>query len=338
MLALVTVTVVSAQGFWTTLPSMPTARAAQGSAAAPCPKGLDGTCLYSVGGGDNGSGIFAMLEAYSPKSNTWVTLPSMPTARASLAAAAAPCPQGLQGTCLYAVGGFDGSTFVATLEAYSPKSNTWVTLPSMPTARSGLAAATAPCPQGVKGTCLYAAGGFDVANPNGAATVEAYSPRSNSWMTVPSMPTGHGGAAAAAVPCPQGLGGTCLDVVGGFDGSNAVGTFEGYSPESNSWTTLPSMPTARFRLGAAAAPCPQGVKGTCLFAVGGQTNGLGLHFVEAYSPKSNSWLTLPTMPTGRQRLAAVAAPCTNGIKGTCVYAVGGVNPSGVLGTLEMFVP
>jgi hypothetical protein len=337
MLALVTVTVVSAQGFWTTLPSMPTARAGQGSAAAPCPKGLDGTCLYNAGGGDNSGNVFAVLEAYSPKSNTWVTLPSMPTARGSLAAAAAPCPQGLEGTCLYAVGGFDGTSFVATLEAYSPKSNTWVTLPSMPTARSGLGAATAPCPQGVKGTCVYAVGGF-VPNPNGTAAVEAYSPRSNSWMTVPSMPTARGGVAAAAVPCPQGLGGTCVDAVGGFDGSNILGTLEAYSPKSNSWTTLPSMPTARLRLAAAAAPCPPGVKGTCLFAVGGQS-GVGLRFFEAYSPKSNSWLTLPTMPTGRQRLAAVAAPCTQGIKGTCVYAVGGLNPSGdPLGTLEMFIP
>jgi hypothetical protein len=213
----------------------------------------------------------------------------------------------------------------------------WTTLPSMPTARSGPGSAAAPCPKGLDGTCVYSVGGADASGGTFFATLEAYSPKSDTWVTLPSMPTARGSLAAAAAPCPQGLQGTCLYAVGGFDGSNFVGTLEAYSPKSNIWTTLPSMPTPRLRLGAAAAPCPQGVKGTCLFAVGGQSDGLGLRFLEAYSPKSNSWLTLPSMPTARQRLGAAAAPCTHGVKGTCVYAVGGLRGSAALGTLEAFI-
>ncbi|TFV32082.1 hypothetical protein E4K10_14685 [Streptomyces sp. T1317-0309] len=44
---------------------------------------------------------------------------------------------GLSGTCVYAVGGANrsaGATQLNTVEAYSPATNLWVTLPSMPTA------------------------------------------------------------------------------------------------------------------------------------------------------------------------------------------------------------
>ncbi|WP_369405185.1 Kelch repeat-containing protein [Streptomyces sp. NRRL S-87] len=59
----------------------------------------------------------------------------MSTPRSGLGAAAAPCPQGHTGTCLYAVGGTAGDV-VAKVESYNPATNAWTTLPSMPTSRS----------------------------------------------------------------------------------------------------------------------------------------------------------------------------------------------------------
>src|SRR5476649_66582 len=55
---------------------------------------------------------------------------------------------------LFAVGGFSGS-FVNTVFAYDPLTNTWTTKSSMPTAREQLAV-------GVIGTSLYAVGGQGV--------------------------------------------------------------------------------------------------------------------------------------------------------------------------------
>ncbi|MCW7940587.1 hypothetical protein AAW14_00550 [Streptomyces hygroscopicus] len=290
-------------------------------------------------GGFNGSDLNTM-EAYSPATNTWATLPSMPTARHALAGAAAPCPRGvdgLEGTCVFAIGGRNGSGFLSTVEAYSPATNTWATLPSMPTARESLAGATAPCPKGVdgrEGTCVFAIGGD---NPGFLNTVEAYSPSANTWATLPSMPTARTALAAAAAPCPKGvdgLRGTCVFAIGGFGGT-FLNTVEAYSPSANTWATLPPLPTARDGLAAATAPCPDVLRGTCVYAVGGHNDGVFLSTVETYSSSANTWATLPPLPTARELLAAGSAPCPDGVDRPCVYAVGGDNPS-VLNTAEAF--
>ncbi|TFV32081.1 hypothetical protein E4K10_14680 [Streptomyces sp. T1317-0309] len=94
--------------------------------------------------------LFALTPTLANAQGVWLTLPHLNTARQSLAGATAPCPKGvagLSGTCVYAIGGNDGTGVVGTLEAYSPATNRWVALPSMPTARQSLAGAAAPCPK-----------------------------------------------------------------------------------------------------------------------------------------------------------------------------------------------
>ncbi|MFD9032513.1 Kelch repeat-containing protein [Streptomyces sp. NPDC059567] len=197
----------TAQGVWVSVPSMPTARTAFPSTAAHCPEGLLDTCVYAIGRAGN-QGI-APFEAYSPSTNAWATLPQMKTPRISVASSTAPCPEGVRGDCVYAVGGTTISgPALATAEAYSTETNTWLTLPDMPTARTATAAATAPCAEGrgLRGTCVYVFGGNDPVNPP-LATVEAYSPETNTWATVTPLQTAriaHGGAAG---PCPTGHGG-----------------------------------------------------------------------------------------------------------------------------------
>jgi hypothetical protein len=75
----------------------------------------------------------------------WQTLPSAPTVRSALAGTTAPCPHARHRTCVYAIGGFNGISALNTVEAYSPATNTWATLPSLPTAHWAPAGATAPC-------------------------------------------------------------------------------------------------------------------------------------------------------------------------------------------------
>jgi hypothetical protein len=86
------------------------------------------------------------------------------------------------------------------------------------------------------------------------------------------------------------------------------------------------MPTARSYLGAAA------FNGN-VYALGGY-NGTYLATFERYNVSSNTWATLTSMPTAREELAVVAAPCP-GSSTTCVYGIGGYN-GGNLGTNEAY--
>lgn len=118
--------------------------------------------------------LLALSATAATAQGVWVTVPPMPTARAGVTGAAADCPDGLEGICVYAVGGTD----VGTLEAYSPAVGTWATLPRMRTPRFGQATTTAPCPDGVKGDCVYAIGGLFGGSPV-QGTAEAYSTETN---------------------------------------------------------------------------------------------------------------------------------------------------------------
>jgi hypothetical protein len=286
---------------WTTLPSMPTARAELGAAAAPCPAGQKGTCVYTVGGLDNNGVGLATTQSYNPADDAWTTLSPMPIARGELAAAAAPCPAGQTGTCVYALGGDSVSGIVATVESYNPATNAWSTDSSMPTAREFLAAAAAPCPAGQTGTCVYAMGGdLGLSGGSPLPTVESYNPATNAWSTDAPMPTARTSLAASPAFCPAGQTGTCVYAVGGSNfqvvGGVATGgdlaTNESYNPVTNAWTTLTSMPTARDVLAAATATCPAGETGSCIYAAGGATVASLLGTLEAFDP-----------PLGRHRRA-----------------------------------
>jgi hypothetical protein len=333
-----TATAAFAQGIWQTLPSTPTAQRSLAGATAPCPRALHRTCVYAIGG-DNIAGDLNTVQAYSPATNIWATLPSMPTARTVLAGTTAPCPHAGHSVCVYAIGGYNGTGYLNTVEAYSPATNTWATLPSLPTASSDLAAATAPCPRGnatLKGTCVYAIGGGGYPGP--PRIVQAYSPATNTWATLPSLPTARTDLAAATAPCPGAGHRTCVYAIGGDNGSGvALNAVEAYSPATNTWATLPSLPTARYDLAGATAPCPGAGHRVCVYAIGGSTNSItGLNTVEAYSPATNTWATLPSLPTARYDLAGATAPCPAARDHTCVYAIDGYSGSSVLSTVEAF--
>jgi N-acetylneuraminic acid mutarotase len=244
-----------ASNTWSTLASMPTPRDEFAAAAF-------GGRVYAVGGYNNTNGYLNTLEAYNPSTNSWTTLMPMPTARFDLAAAAAPC-HGASGTCLYAIGGNDGSAVLATVEQYNPATNTWSTLMPMPTARTALAAAA--------GAHVYAVGGYDK-HATDLGTLEQYDPPTNTWATLMPMPTPRHYLGAAA------FNGNVY-ALGGVSGT-FLATFERFNVASNTWATLTSMPTAREGLAVVAAPCP-GSSSTCVYGVGGYS-GPTLGTVEAY--------------------------------------------------------
>ncbi|MFJ8112613.1 Kelch repeat-containing protein [Streptomyces sp. NPDC096132] len=148
-----------AKNKWEELADLPTGRSGAAAAAAPCPSVVTDhpeTCVYALDGSPTAQ---SQAVAYIPTANVWATLPVLPTARKGLAAAAAPCPADRKQGCVYGVGGTVAGTPVGATEAYHPAVNVWSTLPPLPTPRTNLAAATAPCPKGLHRTCVYAIGG-----------------------------------------------------------------------------------------------------------------------------------------------------------------------------------
>ncbi|MEU1185326.1 hypothetical protein ABZ464_48520 [Streptomyces sp. NPDC005820] len=266
----------------------------------------------------------------------WITLPSLPKARADLAAAAAPCPRGQSGSCLYAVGGWD-SGVLATAQAYNQRTNAWSTLPDLPTPRYGLAAAAAPCPDGQSGTCVYALGGYGASGR--VATVQSYDPATGGWTTVTSLGTARAYPGAAAAPCPAGQTGTCLYAVGGDDGSGVTARVESFNPVTRTWTTLSALHTARNGVSAATAICPAGQTGTCVYAVGGlDSTGHVTGAVESYNPVTRAWTTLAALPVPLATPVVAATTCPPGQQGTCVYAATGIGAGGARSDAQSYNP
>ncbi|MFE1415387.1 Kelch repeat-containing protein [Streptomyces sp. NPDC058746] len=280
--------------------------------------------------------LTCVLPAAATNGTVWTTLAPLPAARDFLGAAAAPCPPGQTGTCVYAMGGRDAlgnattpSSVSGRAESFNRLTNAWSTVRPMPTPRWGFGTASAPCPPGQTGTCVYTVGGYTAFALTGpdvpVATVESYNPVTNAWSTVAALPAPRGSLAAAAAPCPPGQTGTCVYAVGGADGTGTpLGQVHSYNPVTNAWSQPAPLPTPRLGLAAAASTCPPGQSGFCVYAMGG-VDGTGTiqATVRSYNPATNAWSPVEPLPTGRYLLAAAAAPCPPGQTGTCVYAVGG---------------
>jgi N-acetylneuraminic acid mutarotase len=149
----------------------------------------------------------------------------------------------------------------------------------MPTPRAGLSAVV-----GTDGR-IYAIGGED-ASGNELSTVEAYSPSSNTWAAVASLPS--------ADPFGAGI----RDRQGNI---NYIGahTYR-YSYSTDTWTTLAPSPNAVYGSGGARGPDGR------LYVFGGLgTDDMETSAAEAYNPSSGTWSSIASMPDAVFGLAAV---------------------------------
>jgi hypothetical protein len=172
---------------WEELPRMPEPRAAGGAAV------VDG--LVFVAGGVGPFGLAESVMVFDSETAEWgESLRGPPTPREHLGVAA---HNGL----LYVVGGRTGGigSNLGTAEALDPSTGQWTTLPSMPTSRGGLAAASSK-------------NGFVVAPGGEAETTfeeaEAYDVEAGTWISLPPLPTPRHGLGVVAV-------GTTIHVVAG---------------------------------------------------------------------------------------------------------------------------
>jgi len=106
--------------------------------------------------------------------NTWTTLAPMPTPRSNFGLA-------VVNKKIYAIGGSNDTTILATNEMYNPETDTWTTKTSIPTPRSLFAITTCQnkiyAITGSKPSRPYSAGGsYTLAN-------EVYNPETDTWET-----------------------------------------------------------------------------------------------------------------------------------------------------------
>ncbi|MGH0125193.1 UNVERIFIED_CONTAM: hypothetical protein FKN15_029532 [Acipenser sinensis] len=91
--------------------------------------------LYAVGGHDapassHCSRLSDCVERYDPKTDTWTTVAPLNLPRDAVGVC-------LLGDKLYAVGGYDGQTYLNTMESYDPETNEWTKMSSLNIGRAG---------------------------------------------------------------------------------------------------------------------------------------------------------------------------------------------------------
>lgn len=198
---------------WEERAPLPTARGGHAVTAAACP-GVTSACLYAIGGSDVQGANVAEVEAYDDVTNSSSVAANLPTPRDHLAVHNSAA----QGK-IYAIGGriqVDFGRNVDANEKYHPEADAWTARSPLPTARSGIAAASL-------GGRIFIFGGE---GPEGTFDEnEVYDPASDTWETLEPMPTARHGLGAAVV------GDTIYVIAGGeTPGLSVSGVNEAFTP------------------------------------------------------------------------------------------------------------
>ena len=80
---------------------------------------------------------------------------------------------------LYAIGGFDGTNYLNTVERYDPAKNSWETVAAMSTPRR--------CPGAVAYDGMLVVMGGAASENSLVSSIERYSPASNSWEALDAV-------------------------------------------------------------------------------------------------------------------------------------------------------
>ena len=238
-----------------------------------------------------------IMEVFDPSTNSWSIGPSLflPVHHTGLT--------NHKGV-LYLMGGYGGSGFTPTDEIFvlHLDSSDWKSVGSMPIRRGAHVIES-------YGDKIYVVGGV---TPQGVSNVTmSYDPVTLEWETLSPMPTPREHLASTVLD-------SLIYVVGGRDftpdgGPGNVASLEAYSPNTDRWYKLESMPTARGGLAVAS------MNGK-LYAFGGEIPGV-FSKSEEYDPKTNTWIQVEDMATPRHGMGAVTVEDT-------IFIIGGAEAQG----------
>ena len=208
-----------------------------------------GDKIYIIGGltADTATGMLKTTLIYDISANSWSTGPEMAAGRADTCAA-------VVGSKIYVVAGYqsiDPINVLDTVEVLDTAavSPAWTTAPSLPAKRGDITCASS-------GGKVYAIGGYY--DPTGTwkpgafhDTMFEFTPGAAAWVEKAKMPSSRGDKAAVTMSDGS------IIVVGGETHAReeqnqvAAHPVEQYYPAHDTWVPKASIPTARFRFGAA---------------------------------------------------------------------------------------
>lgn len=259
-----------AQSGWAAVGEMPLERG-QTIAVA------EGGRIYVLTGSAPGEDATGLLQAYDPVTGAWEDLATMPDVASHAGAAV------VDGS-IYVVGGFVANVHagaMARVFRYDIASGTWEARAPLSVPRGS------PAVVAVDGR-IHAISGR---NDGGlVGTHEVYDPAPDRWSGVAPLPVprDHKGI---------GVAGGRIHVFGGRTGgsSDNSGRHDVYDPATDTWSEAPALPTPRS--GGAAFE----LAGRLAFA-GGECRPSGpsptYAEVEAWDPRTESWITLPPLAAG----------------------------------------
>ena len=273
----------------------PCASIAAWTEQAPYPIAIWGHAVVSVGGnvysfgGIVNNAAITNAYKYTPVTNTWTPIASLPGARGWFSGTS-------DGTYIYLLGGVDQNfNTTATLWRYDPVSNTYDTnLPSytIPTYFHATAYLNGK---------IYRIAGAAIGSD---FHVEVYTIATNTWSMAANYPFANHNLMAAA------LGGYVYAGGGNASPSNAWR----YDPNTDTWTAIADLPAGRSSAASGA------YNGRWVLA-GGDVNFAISNSAIAWDPSTNTWSDLPNMIQPRDLLAGATA-------GQSFYAVAGSSAPG----------
>ncbi|XP_048465841.1 kelch-like protein 20 isoform X1 [Rhincodon typus] len=239
-----------------------------------------GSTLYLAGGEFPDGSASKEMWRYDPCFDMWHEMAAMNVARSELGLAM------LDGF-VFAVGGWEGSSRLDSVECYNPHTNTWHFLESMKMA------VTSPAVVALHGF-LYVAGGAVLEDGDGMDLVQVYNPKIDSWFEVAPMQIPRSGSAACVL---QGK----IYVIGGWHASTEnTDKVEQYDPKTNTWKMCAPMNERRYRPGVA-------VIDSKIYVLGGEEGWDRYHdTIEQYSEETGKWEIYGEMLTSRSWLSCVS--------------------------------
>lgn len=201
---------------------------------------LDGRVLVAGGYTQGSSVATTSSEIYNPTTGNWNAGPPMSQRRASYAWMILP-----DGRVLVAGGSGDpgGTSSTGSAEIYDPQSNSWSAAAPMNAPRYNAAFAR------LRDGRLLVAGGAN--GSSFLASAEIYDPETNTWTSTGSLPQQRGFIGGSTTVLPNGK-----VLVHSAATSSGAPTNEVYvyDPAAGTWSTAPSLGTARWQTGQAIAP------------------------------------------------------------------------------------
>jgi hypothetical protein len=231
---------------WTTMAAMPTARSAFGIAVYQ-------NKIYCIGGetGEVGAiNVTGANEVYDPATNTWEQKAALLTPRSEMHA-------NMVNGKIYVMGGmkFLGMPLLYQsfndTDVYDPENDSWFTASALPTASWNYAST-------VLDNKIYIISGGAQEGAN-----QIYDPSTSTWASGAAIPSKFFSSSAAASSTTGILAPKRIYVMGGTTiGEGGVSVNQVYNPYNDSWSTVASMPTARYSLSIVTV-------NDTLYAVGG---------------------------------------------------------------------